>query len=123
MDKIPSAEVLFSQMTLLCIKLTRTKQHNVVYSGDSEVYSNVLGTFAHFLKVSALVFSISGTKCLSLDYSYLYGMLIEHQLLLESSSFRVGPSSLFNLLSKMTLLMGQNEKKKMTAMFNTKLAP
>lgn len=111
MEKIPSAEVLFSQMTLLCIKLTRTKQHNV-YSGDSGIHSNVLGAFAHFLKVSALVFSISGTRYLSLDYSYLYGMLIEHQLLLESSSFRVGPSSLFNLLSKMTLLMGQNEKKK-----------
>lgn len=65
---IPSTEVLFSQTTLMCIKLTKTNNVMcvVVIVGFT---NNVFGTFAHFLKVSALVLFINRTISFSLDHS------------------------------------------------------
>lgn len=72
---IPSTEILFSQTTLKCIKLTKTNQRNV-YSGNCGIYSYVLGTFAHFLKVSALCFSSIGPYVFPWTTAYLCGILI-----------------------------------------------
>jgi hypothetical protein len=44
-------EVLFSQKNLIFIKLTKTRQHSV-YSSNFGIFSNVIGTAAHFQKMS-----------------------------------------------------------------------